>query len=476
MTINLSDNRALLLVTVFVATFSSLLHQQVARADDRKTASELIKSRGFNVDEFDIVSSQNYPLKAYRIINPLANPRDLHPVPVVCGHGILFNAVVMLAGSSNARPRKPMSHERVTLYSQEDGQDDRSLYFYLSNNNYDVWLVESRGSSGRAAKRMFESNRTINSKNFWEFGLDEQALIDLPAQIDFVRAKTGAPKVSYIGYSQSTSFMFMLLSMEPEFADKLANFIALAPVVYTTHIKGIILPLGIMRLIGLALAQEAAVPTWIQRIVNYALTYTCSISFIRDTLCKGIWMSISGPVYKNSMIEKGLIENPIKQTAVRAFEQYFSNRLFHTFRMYDYRTDELNMQHYGQPVPPQYNVSNIKLRTISLFRGTDDYLSDPADQMILLSKLRVPLYEDHILDGFSHIDFLISPTVVRDVNEPVLRILDQTTDRRVYKVRHSIFNLTNASLSANEDLRQVNRSTRKNATANELRVDNANLV
>lgn len=472
------------------AAMALLARQQVAFADDRKTASEIVRARGFDVAEFDVVSSQNYPLKVYRIINPLANARELHRIPVVCGHGISLDFAFMFAGASKARPRRPSAHERVTLYEQEDGQDDRGLYFYLSNNNYDVWLIESRGSDKRVARRLFESNSSMNSNNFWDFSLDEQALIDLPTQIEFVRARTGAPKVAFIGYSQSTSLMFALLSMEPEFADKLASYIAIAPVAYTTHIKGIMLPFGLTRLVSIAVAQRSSLPNWMRRATNQALTYACSISFIKETLCRGLWQALSGPD-KNAIIDKGLIENPIKQTAVRTFEQYFSNRNFHTFRMYDYKSDELNMQHYGQRVPPIYNVSNIRLRTMSLFRGTNDFLSDPADQMTLLSKLRVPLYEDHILDEYSHIDFLVSPTVVRDVNEPILRILDQTTGRQVYKVRHSISAPSGVVRGGGggvverptDSPRQVNTSVaaavaavaaRKNATANEFRrlVDN----
>lgn len=412
--------------------FFSSVH--FCHADDRKTAGELVRSRGFDLDEYDVIS-QNYPLKVYRIINPLADPKALHYIPVVTSHGISWDMTNMMSSSKNARPRKPIVHARVTLYAMENGTDDRGLHFYLSNNNYDVWMIEARATNYRVQRRV--KDETPADKSFWDFSLDEQALIDLPTQIDFILSKTGAPKVAYIAYSQSTTLMFALLSMKPDYGDKLATFIALAPVVYTSHLRGLVWPTSVARIYLQPSAAHSNIPEWMRRTSNFVLTYLCSISFVKYTLCRYLWKQFSGPD-KHAFLDGGMTEDVLKSTSFKSFEQYVTNALLKDFRMYDYKDEMRNMEEYGQPVPPQYNISKITLKTIVLFRGTNDYLSDPEDQMILLSRLRVPLYEDHILEDYSHIDFIVSPTVTRDVNEPILRVLDKLTDRPVRKVLHTL--------------------------------------
>ena len=404
-----------------------------ALADDRKSAGELIRSRGFDVDVYDVIS-MNYPLKVYRIINPLADPRTLNKIPVIAAHGINWDTTNMMASSKNARPRKPRLEERVTLYAMENGTDDRGLHFYLSNNNYDVWLIDSRANNERNQLRINEGG---NQKAFWDFSLDEQALVDLPSQLEFVLRKTGAPKVAYISYSQSTTLMFALLSMRPEYSEKLACFIAMAPVVFTGHVGGIMAPTAFTRIYLQPSSAVSATPEWFRRYWNFLFTHMCSISLVKYTVCRFLWKQFSGPD-KRAVLDSTMTENVLKSTSLKSFEQYAQNLESRDFRMYDYKDEMRNLEEYGQPVPPQYNISKINLKTIALFRGTADYLSDPADQMILLSRLQVPLLEDHILEDYSHIDFIASPTVTRDVNEPILRILDKVTNRPVRRVLHTL--------------------------------------
>lgn len=439
----------------------------VAECDDRKTASALIRSRGFNVDEFDVIS-QNYVLKVYRIINPLADPKKLHRIPIVCNHGISFDMSSMMASSRNARPRKPKLDERVTLYALENGTDDRGIHFYFSNNNYDVWLLEARASNSQGSHRLIDGG---NDKSFWDFSIDEQALLDLPTQIEFVLKKTGAPKVAYVAYSQSTAFMFALLSMRPDFSKKIACFIAMAPVVYTSHIKGIIWPMTNADIYAHSSSANPRLPTMLRKFQNFLLTYMCSISIIRESICRGIWNKFSGPT-KNANMDGGMVENALKSTSLKTFEHFLTNGKMHDFRMYDYKDETRNMEEYGQPVPPQYNVSKINLHTIALFRGNNDYLSTPEDQMTLMSKLRVPIYEDHILDEYSHIDFITSATVTRDVNEPALRIIDKLTERPVNRTSHTLGSPnpqvegTKLVMDVKDEYAQVNSSTRSKVAGN----------
>lgn len=463
-----SQVNRLISLSGFTCLLLLVLSAQVSHGDDRKSASELIRSRGFDVDEFDVVS-QNYPLKIYHIINPLADPKTLHKTPIICHHGISWDMTNMMSSSMLSRPRRPKVNERVTLYAMENGTDDRGLHFYLSNNNYDVWMIEARATNQRNQRRVKDGS--VPDKSFWDFSLDEQALLDLPTQFEFILKKTNSPKAAYIAYSQSTTLMFALLSMRPDFSEKVASFVALAPVVFTSHMRGLVWPASIARIYLVPSSAHSILPEWMRRTSNFGLTYFCSISFIKYTLCRYLWQQFSGKD-KNANLDGGLTENVIKSTSFKSFEQYVTNAMRQEFRMYDYKDEMRNMEEYGQPVPPLYNISKVNLRTIILFRGTNDYLSDPEDQMILLSKLRVPLYEDHILEDYAHIDFIVSPTVTRDVNEPILRALDKITGRPVTKVLHTLGNPsqdvvgTPLVVDVKADLNAVKDSVRAGAGGN----------
>jgi len=53
--------------------------------------------------------------------------------------------------------------------------------------------------------------------------------------------------------------------------------------------------------------------------------------------------------------------------------------------MYDYGKKG-NQQHYGQDVPPEYDLGQVNV-PVYLHSGVYDELADPADVMLLHSKL-----------------------------------------------------------------------------------------
>ena len=52
-------------------------------------------------------------------------------------------------------------------------------------------------------------------KEFWSFGLEEGALLDYPAVIDYIAAATGYEDMHFVGYSMGTTQYLMLLSEMP---------------------------------------------------------------------------------------------------------------------------------------------------------------------------------------------------------------------------------------------------------------------
>ncbi|KAJ2797060.1 cholesterol esterase [Coemansia helicoidea] len=99
------------------------------------------------------------------------------------------------------------------------------LPFRLAEAGYDVWLGNSRGN-----KYSYKHIKYVPSdERFWNYSIDEIAGIDVPATIDYILAETGARSLTYVGFSQGTTQMFMALSRSRALNAKVERFIALAP-------------------------------------------------------------------------------------------------------------------------------------------------------------------------------------------------------------------------------------------------------
>lgn len=76
---------------------------------------------------------------------------------------------------------------------------------------------------------------------FWDFSLDEHIAIDLPTMLEYILNETGAPKISYIGFSQGTALGFGALALHPKLASRVNLMIALASTALVRGLYGITL-------------------------------------------------------------------------------------------------------------------------------------------------------------------------------------------------------------------------------------------
>lgn len=114
---------------------------------------------------------------------------------------------------------------------------DILIGYRLADENYDVWLTNSRGN-------MYGCNHTVlnpfgSSKDrhkFWSFSFHEMGVFDLPAVIDYILIQTNVSKLQYIGHSQGTAIFFVLASIKPEYNQKIQVMHALAPVAFMSHV------------------------------------------------------------------------------------------------------------------------------------------------------------------------------------------------------------------------------------------------
>ncbi|XP_040067423.1 lipase 3-like [Ixodes scapularis] len=172
--------------------------------------SQLIASKGYPVEEYEVSTTDGYVLGIQRIPrgrNESGRPSERRKTPVFLQHGLLAS-----------------STDYVLNFPEQ------SLGFLLADAGYDVWLGNNRGTRYTRHKWL-----TRFEKEFWDFSADELSTIDLPAMLDFVLKKTGQKRLHYVGWSQGALMMFALLSEKPAYNGKINLFSAIGPVPYIGH-------------------------------------------------------------------------------------------------------------------------------------------------------------------------------------------------------------------------------------------------
>lgn len=108
--------------------------------------------------------------------------------------------------------------------------------YLLADDNYDVWLGNTRGNIYSCNHSLFDPfGADYERQMYWTFSWHQMGMSDLPTMIDFVLDKTGQKKMQFIAHSQGTTAFFVMASRKPEYNDKIEMMHALAPVAFLSH-------------------------------------------------------------------------------------------------------------------------------------------------------------------------------------------------------------------------------------------------
>lgn len=175
---------------------------------------DFIKSSGYEGEVYDVETEDGYLLKVHRVLPKV----EASKFPAFLMHGLFATATdYLLTGPKTA------------------------LAFLLADNGYDVWLGNARGNKHSTNHKYL----SINSSEFWSFSWHEIGLYDLSAMIDFMLNSTNSEKGFYVGHSQGTTVAMVLLSMRPEFNQKIIQAHLLAPAIFLENF-----PHYFVRLVG----------------------------------------------------------------------------------------------------------------------------------------------------------------------------------------------------------------------------------
>lgn len=402
----------------------------------------------------------------HRIINPLV-PKELRSrlKPVLLQHGLFtssFNFIIA-ADRNRDRPRFdrrdltrtwPLEvHTPAPLFSWQrileaindftlaklgiTEPTDRlqaphisdSLAFELANQGYDVWMGNSRGSTYSLNHTKYDYQ---HDWRYWDFSFHEIGLYDLPAQIDYILAKRRRQSLAYIGHSQGNLAMFLLQSFQPQWAQKVKPFIAMAPIAFIPNVY-----FGAIRLLIKALSPVLT-PTSLNRVLKgQILPKSRATEQALDIVCVPKWTTPICDLVLALMVGSNLKRANHSLTPVVAHHIPEGTSVLNVlhfgqliesgqFRSFDFGTRE-NLRRYGTHTNPFYPIRNIVSPDIAFISGRTDTLSTMSNVAITRSMLNVPLIDDYVVPdlAWGHADYMYAIGAGRLANIRMIGIIDR---------------------------------------------------
>ncbi|RIA93010.1 triacylglycerol lipase [Glomus cerebriforme] len=389
---------------------------------------EMVEYWGYNIEEHIVKTRDNYILGIHRI--PIgrsygdSQSTESHITSIFNNCGIPLSAIRTNYSHSigEIKPVVLLYHglmmcSEVWMCNMEE---ERQLPFLLANAGYDVWLGNARGNK----YSMKHTKYNPGESRFWEYSMDEFALFDLPDTIDYILGITGAPSLTYIGFSQGTAQSFAALSINPALNKKVNLFIALAPATSPTGL------------------QNPIVDAFIKASPNIVFLFFGRKAFLTMTL---FWQRVLSPLIYTELLDRCMKllfgwngKNMTKEqksvsyfhlysfTSVKSLVHWFQIIRANNFQMYDELppySSTTAMGHYCHKFPTQ------QIKTpIGVFYGGSDSL---VDIKVLLNQLPKPVFTKEI-PPYEHLDFLWASDVHKTVFPDLFDLLSK------YNVHHKI--------------------------------------
>ncbi|KAJ3016652.1 cholesterol esterase [Thoreauomyces humboldtii] len=286
-----------------------------------------------------------------------------------------------------------------------------SLAYTLAEAGYDVWLGNTRGNKYSCKHR----NLKPTDEAFWDFSMDHLALYDLPDTVDYILKVTGAPSLSYVGFSQGSAQGFSSLSINPRLNKRINLFVALAPAAKPKGLENKILSTVLNlspEVIFLLFGRKSLLPMCLfYQSIFSPLTYAWIIDIFVNLLFKWRAEYID---HKNVVYQ-----HLYSYTSVKCVVHWFQIIRNSRFQMYDETPTVLPNSTSGHIVP-KFPTEHIAT-PIALFYGGKDTL---ADMTWVLAETATPVYCLKV-DEYEHICFLWARGLDKTVYPAVLGLLHE---------------------------------------------------
>lgn len=413
-----------------------------------------------------VVTKDNYILTLHRIVNPLVPPHLRSRLkPCLLQHGLLTSSFNFMISSDRNRdrprfnvrdltrtwplnihmPEPPFSWQRILenlndLTSARLGISDSSdrivaphisdsLAFEMANQGYDVWMSNSRGSTYSLNHTQFDHRYDWR---YWDFSFHEIGLYDLPAQINYILKVRRRKSLSFIGHSQGNLAMFILQSFQPQWAQKVRPFIAMAPIAFIPNVY-----FGLLRALTRALSPVLT-PKQLNMVLKgqilpksplteRALDFVC-LPKLTTPLCNLALTTITGNNLKraNDSITAVVAHHIPEGTSILNILHFAQLIDSGEFKAFDFGPNE-NLRRYGSRMNPFYPIKNIRSPDIAFIVGRTDVLSTMSNVAITRSMLSVPLMDDYVVPDpiWGHADYMYANGAGRQANTHMINLCDR---------------------------------------------------
>ncbi|XP_050390217.1 gastric triacylglycerol lipase [Patella vulgata] len=357
--------------------------------------TQLLTSKGYPCEDYTVETKDGFLLSVQRVTHGLNNKNVTNRPVVFLQHGLLCTSTNWVTNLIN-----------------------ESLAFILADEGYEVWMGNSRGNTYSRRHKTLSPDQD----EFWAWSWDEMGEYDFPAMIDFALNVSGKTSLYYVGHSQGTTQAFVHLSQNPEFGEKIKLFFALAPVATVGSMESPIRYLSALKdeTIYEILKRRDFLPS--NRILDILADTVCRSQELRF-LCANVLFLIAG--YDTSNLNNSRLPVYINHTpagcSVQDLIHYLQGYRSGIFRKYDYGSADQNEKHYGQPTPPQYNVSRITA-PVALFYGDNDWLADLKDVALLIPKIQ-NLKAKIEVPQWNHLDFIWGENAATKVYNTVIQMI-----------------------------------------------------
>ncbi|KAL1476438.1 hypothetical protein MTO96_036501, partial [Rhipicephalus appendiculatus] len=270
--------------------------------------------------------------------------------------------------------------------------------FLLADAGYDVWLGNYRGTPYSRGHLEYSDS----DSRYWDFRLDEVGLLDLPALVDYVLARTGWPQLFLVGFSQGNTAAWAMLADKPQYNDKILLLVALAPVANMTFIRSpvrLLVPISPLLTASAIAANRGRLlvrPQWFRRLA-YALCesplrYACALP---------------------TFLLFGVNPNQLNQSRLAVYTSHIPSG-----------ASKRNVEQYAQVDSPAYDFSKIAA-PVALFSARNDFFANPEDVSTLRRSLPNVVL-DYIVPepAFTHLDFVLGTDAATVVYRPLIDFMN----------------------------------------------------
>ncbi|XP_026764975.1 gastric triacylglycerol lipase-like [Galleria mellonella] len=361
-----------------------------------KNFTELVAYDGYNSETYTVTTDDGYILSVFRIPVNKSCKDSSNLEPIIFMHGLY------LSGDDCIIPGPGKAH----------------CYIY-SDACYDVWVPNNRGNR---YSRQHKSLDPDKDPEFWNFAMDEMALHDLPAIIDYVLDKTNKKQVYYVGHSQAVGTLLLLCAKKPQYNDKIKLGFGMSPTAWLENSRFIVIKVE-------AAANEILKTANNETNIEF-LPYGGFFQNAGKILCgsKASYLACSALLFSVLGFNKFQITSDVLPvlpghlpagTSLKDFLRW-GQMVTNGFSEYDYGSKQ-NLELYGQEKPPTIDLSPVTMRWI-FFASENDYVSDVKDVKTLVSALtrsdaKMCLLADK---SFGHLDFLYADNLAKYVAPDIL--------------------------------------------------------